>query len=281
MGDLCPQAVLGLGGFAAAPVVRAAAGAGIRTALLSIDAVGGLANRHLAGKVDVIFAQFASTASCYGRRAGKVRVVGCPVRAELPGGDADEARRAFGLRSDRRTLLVMAGSLGASNINQALAAVRPELEPLAEAWQILHVSGPGKLAAVGADWQGARIGHVAMEYCERMDLAYAVADLALCRAGASTVGELAATGTPAVLVPYPYHRDRHQQHNAAALAQAGAAVVAEDAADTAANAQALRASLLPILHEPDRLGAMRKAAHPAPGHAAAEQIVRWLAGKND
>jgi UDP-N-acetylglucosamine--N-acetylmuramyl-(pentapeptide) pyrophosphoryl-undecaprenol N-acetylglucosamine transferase len=276
--DLRPAAVFGLGGFAAAPVVLAAAAAGVRTCLLSIDALPGLANRRLAGKVDVIFAQFETTAAAYGRRGEKVRVVGCPVRAELAEASADEARRAFGLRDDRKTLLVMAGSLGAANINQALAALRGDLEALADDWQLLHLTGPGKLDEVRAAWAGAAIHHVAMEFCDRMGLAYAAAELALARAGAATVGELAATATPAALMPYPHHRDRHQDRNAAALVAAGSAVVVEDAGAAAANAAALRGALLPILLRPKRLSALSTAAAGAARTDAAAEIARWLGG---
>ncbi len=276
--DLKPPAVLGLGGFAAAAVVRAAARAGIRTGLLSIDAVPGVANRHLARRVEAIFAQFASTADRYGRHRRKVRVAGCPVRPGLTGGDPAEARAFFDLRADRRTLLVVAGSLGAESVHRALAAVRGDLEALAGQWQVLHLTGPGKLAPVRRAWDGSPLHHAAVEYCDRMDLAYAAADLALCRAGASTIAELTATATPAVLVPYPFHRDRQQHHNAAALAASGSAAVAEDSADPAANAEALRRVLLPVLRQPERLAGMRAGAAGGAGRSPAAEIARWLAG---
>ena len=276
--DLSPVAVFALGGFAAAPVASAAARAGIRTALLSIDAVPGLANRLLARRAGAIFAQFERTAGGYGRYGGKVRVVGCPVRAALASGDRDEAARALGLRTDRRGLLIMAGSLGAANINEAAAGIRPDLDALAGEWQVLHVAGPGKGSQAERAWAGADIHAVTMEFCERMDLAYAAADVVLCRAGAATVGELAATGTPAVLMPYPHHRDQQQRHNAAAPAEDGAAVVVPDACDPAANAQRLRESLVAILRDPARLEAMQSAAEARKPTGAARAIAEFLAG---
>jgi len=277
--DLRPAAVFGLGGYAAAGVVCAAARAGVRTCLLSIDAVPGLANRHLARRADVVFAQFDATRGAYGRSAGKVRVVGCPVRRRLVGGDPSEARRFFGLRDDRRTLLVMAGSQGAANINDAVVALRGDLDKLAGAWQVLHLTGAGKADAVRAAYGTAAIHHVAREFCDRMDLAYAAADVVLCRGGASTVGELSATGIPAVVMPYPYHRDAQQARNAAPLASAGAAEIVTDACDPAANAEALRGSLIGILADGRRLEAMRSAAGCAKRPDAAAQIARWLAGE--
>ncbi|OPX22836.1 MAG: hypothetical protein B1H04_04470 [Planctomycetales bacterium 4484_123] len=176
-----------------------------------------------------------------------------------------------------RTLLVMAGSQGAENINRAVAALRADLEALSADWQVLHLTGPGKLAEVQAEWCGSTVHHVAMEFCERMELAYAAADVALCRAGACTVGELAVTGVPAVFMPYPYHRDRQQWLNAEELVSAGAALAVEDKTDPAANASSLRSALLPLLSDRRRLEAMRQASAGRERAGAAEAIARWLA----
>ncbi len=170
-----------------------------------------------------------------------------------------------------------AGSQGAANINRTVAAIRRDLDELADRWQVLHVAGPGKLETVRAGYEGGRIAHVVLEFCERMDLAYAVADIVLSRAGAATVGELCATATPAVLMPYPYHRDQHQRLNAEPLVSAGAAEMVLDAADAARNAEALRSSLLAILRDPPHLEAMRAAAAKLARPGAAEAIARWLA----
>ena len=276
--DLRPAAVLGLGGFAAVPVTYRAAKMHLPTALLSIDAVPGLANRLLAGVVDVIFAQFRRTAAAYGRHGGKVRLVGLPVPRTLARGGAEEAQAFFGLRDDRRTLLVMAGSQGAENVNRALAALRADLEALSDDWQVLHIAGPGKLAEVRAAWRGSPMHHVGVEFCRRMELAYAAADVAVCRAGACTVGELAVTGTPAVLMPYPYHRDRQQWLNAEELVSAGGALVVADRTDPKLNASALGSALLPLLREPGRLEAMRRALVSVSRPGAAEIVARWLVG---
>jgi UDP-N-acetylglucosamine--N-acetylmuramyl-(pentapeptide) pyrophosphoryl-undecaprenol N-acetylglucosamine transferase len=275
--DLRPAAVFGLGGFAAVPVVLAAADAGVPTGLLCIDAVPGLANRFLAGRAEVIFTQFAQTAGHLRRHRSKLQQLGCPVRPALLKASSAEARQHFGLRGERRTLLVAAGSQGAANINEAVAAIRPDLDELAGRWQVLHVPGPGKAEQVRAAYQGGRIHHVVVEFCRRMDLAYAVADLALCRAGASTIAELTATGTPAVLMPYPYHRDQQQRHNAEELVARGGAEMVVDAADAGPNAQALRRSLLPLMRDPSRLEGMRAAAARLARPAAAEDVARCLA----
>lgn len=276
VGDLKPAGVLGLGGFAAGPIVSRAAAVGVPTALLNPDAVPGKANRLLGRRVDVIFTQFEPTAEAFsGAARRKVRRVGCPVRSGFATARRAEAVEHFELRADRRTLLVNGGSLGAASINEAIGQLSAELAELADRWQVLHVTGRSKPPPAGRDASGLHLR--VLEYCRRMDLACAAADLVLSRAGAVTVAELTATATPAVLIPYPYHADQHQRLNADALCRAGAAVLCEDARDARLNAQRLRDVLLPVLREPERLGRMQQAAGARRITDAAEQVARWLA----
>lgn len=284
--DLRPAAVLGTGGFAAAPLVKAAASRGIATALLNPDAVPGKANLFLARRADVIFTQFPATLSAFpaGVR-GKVRCVGCPVAERFLTATRALAVERFALRGDRATLLVLGGSLGAASINDVLAALAADMTALAEAWQVLHITGPTKdQSPVGAGKQrdsggdGATGPHaVRLEYCHQMELAYAAADLVLCRAGAATVAELAATATPAVFLPYPYHKDQHQKLNAAPLAEAGAAVILQDRISAAANAEMLRRELIPLMQDSRRLAGMKRSARALCRPRAAADVAAWLA----
>lgn len=278
--DLRPVAVLGLGGFAAAPIIHAASAAGVPTALLNPDAVPGRANRHLAGRADAIFTQFPSTTECFSSRVGsKIRTVGCPVRASLTHGNGKDKRAEaidhFGLHADRRTLLVSGGSLGAAAINGAMVALAASetFGELAGQWQILHVCGHAKTAPA----PHPKMETVRIEYCDRMDLALAAADLAVCRGGASTVAELAVTDTPAVIVPYPHHRDRQQFLNAQPLVAAGGAVICEEAGGVSRDVSVLRDALLPILSDHAALEAMRSALASLSRPAAAGHVARWLA----
>jgi UDP-N-acetylglucosamine--N-acetylmuramyl-(pentapeptide) pyrophosphoryl-undecaprenol N-acetylglucosamine transferase len=274
--DLRPAAVFGLGGFAAVPVVRAAAGRGVPCCLLSIDAVPGLANKTLARYTQAVFTQYEQTAAHYGRQADRVRLVGYPVSQERLGGTRGEALAAFGLRPDRQTLLVMGGSLGGGNVNQAICALRGDLEPLADRWQILHITGNGKLEEVRCAWQGSALNVAVAEYCHNIGQAYAAADLVLCRSGAATLGELVALAKPAVLMPYPYHRDQQQLHNAKGMVEQGSAVLAPDAMNVPANVQTLRQILCPILHQPQLLDEMCQKAATNARADAAERIAQWL-----
>jgi UDP-N-acetylglucosamine--N-acetylmuramyl-(pentapeptide) pyrophosphoryl-undecaprenol N-acetylglucosamine transferase len=312
--DLRPSAVLGLGGFAAGPLVRRAARRGIPTALLNPDAVPGIANKLLAGWADVIFSQFEASAAAFsaGARA-KVKAVGCPVRSSLFGIDRSVAMAELGLLDGPKTLVVLGGSLGASSINGAIDALRGDFDKLATKWQILHITGAGTGACSVAAVPAARRAGVSpaslpvgcgceqaekthgrdahattgaaahiktMEYCHRMELAYAAADLVLCRAGAVTVAELSALAKPAILMPYPYHKDQHQRHNAAALAQAGAAIVCDDTKDAALNAATLRNVLLPLMADDAALSRMRESAAHAARSEAAREVAKWLSAQS-
>lgn len=275
--DIRPSAVLGLGGFAAGPVVRVAAGLGVPSALLNPDAVPGKANRYLAGRAEAIFTQFESSAAHFAPpAAGRCRAVGCPIRPSVLGGDRGEALELWQLDPGRRTLAVMGGSLGAKTINEAALALAAEANWPGPDWQVLHVTGPGKSAEARRTYQQSGAAGTVIEYCGRMDLLYAVADILIGRAGANTVAELAATGTPSVLLPYPFHRDQHQLHNAQPLAEAGGAVIVEDTVGAAENAARLRAALDPLLKAPSKLDAMAGAARSLARPEAAEAVARWL-----
>jgi UDP-N-acetylglucosamine--N-acetylmuramyl-(pentapeptide) pyrophosphoryl-undecaprenol N-acetylglucosamine transferase len=109
-----------------------------------------------------------------------------------------------------------------------------------------------------------------------MDLAYAAADLVLARAGAVTVAELAATGKPAVLMPYPYHADQHQRLNAAALVDCGCGIVCQDDKQAAANARNLREKMIPLMWDTRALAKMKDAASRLMGRHAAADVAQWL-----
>jgi len=272
--DLRPRAVVGLGGFAAAPVVRAAAAAGIPTALLNPDAVPGKANKYLARRVDTIFTQFDATAEQFAPSLRpKVVAAGCPIRTAFAGADRAKALKHFALDAGRKTLLVSGGSLGAEAINLALAELASGLlaPHLAEKWQILHVMGPSQTTPDAPD-----IPHLhRLEYCHHMELALAAADMAIMRGGASTIAELTATATAAIIVPYPHHKDRQQLLNAAPLTTAGAAVVCEQTPAAPLTA-ALGKALSEILDNPQRLTAMRHAAQGMGKPHAAQDVAQWM-----
>jgi UDP-N-acetylglucosamine--N-acetylmuramyl-(pentapeptide) pyrophosphoryl-undecaprenol N-acetylglucosamine transferase len=239
VGRFRPDCIVATGGYVALPVVLAARALRTsrriraRIALLEPNATPGLANRLLAPLVDEVWSE-------------------APVRASIVRPiDRADARRSLGLHPDRTTVVVMGGSQGAKRINDAVleAANAGALAP----WQVLLVSGMRDAARM----QSAAVpGVLVVPYLEDPAEAYAAADIVVARAGASTLAELAATATPAILVPYPHATADHQTKNAGAVCATGAAVlVSDDALDGTRLAAELAAAL-----EPQTSQAMRRAA---------------------
>lgn len=254
---LRPDLVVAAGGYVCFPVVVAARLLrGVRLyrgsiALLEPNARPGLTNRLLAPVVDEIWSAF-DAGTTY-RRAKVVRV-GVPVRMalrHLP--DREAACARLGLDPQRRTLVAFGGSQGARRINDALVDLLRS-DALPRDWQVLHLTGEGEYERVRA--ARATAAGALRPYLDDIGDAYAAADLVLSRAGASTLGELAATGRPAILVPYPHATDDHQRANAEAFAATGAGVMV---ADRELDGTRL-ATLLESLTQPERLATLRAAA---------------------
>ncbi|MGF6148537.1 UDP-N-acetylglucosamine--N-acetylmuramyl-(pentapeptide) pyrophosphoryl-undecaprenol N-acetylglucosamine transferase [Kingella potus] len=208
--------VIGFGGFVTFPGGVAAKLCGVPVVIHEQNAVAGLSNRLLAKTAKRVLYAFPDA---FDAPDG---LVGNPVRADIAALPAPETR--FAERTGRLKILVVGGSLGAQILNEtvpaALAALPPESRP-----QVLHQSGRGKLEALQAAYRNAGVEAECCEFIDDMVSAYRAADLAVCRAGALTVAELAAAGLGALLVPYPYAVDDHQTANARFMAQAGAAVL--------------------------------------------------------
>ena len=224
-----PAVVVALGGYASVPCAFAAVVLRVPLVVCEQNAVPGAANRGLAR-----FAR-AAAVSFPGTALPRARVTGNPVRPEILAvdrrRDRDEARAALGLPLDRRVVAAFGGSLGARRINLAVVAAvgrwagRDDLA-------VRHVVGRRDWTLVreaAPDLDDAELVYAAVEYEDRMDLVLAAADLAVCRAGATTVAELAVVGLPSVLVPLPGAPGDHQTANARHLVDAGAAVLVVDA----------------------------------------------------
>ena len=272
--------VCGMGGYVTLPVAMAARLEGVPVVLHEQNAVPGIANRLAARVARRIAVGVDAAAAAFPPE--RTVVVGNPVRPELAHLDRaalhDEAVAAFGLDPARRTLFVFGGSQGSRRINQAVVAATAHW-PEPAAVQVLHACGRRDEADVRAAWaeadpDGRGLLVRIVPFVDRMDLAYAAADLAVTRAGAITMAELTAAGMPAVMVPLPHATADHQAANAQAVAAAGGAVVVEDAA---LDGPALVAAAAPLLADPDRLAAMatgmRSQAHPAAAEELAALVV--------
>jgi UDP-N-acetylglucosamine--N-acetylmuramyl-(pentapeptide) pyrophosphoryl-undecaprenol N-acetylglucosamine transferase len=268
-----PQMVVATGGYVCFPVVVAArllrlAGVlrcGI--ALLEINVRPGLTNRLLAPLVDEVWTTYDASAPYF---RGKARRTGTPVRASLlKPVNPSRARMALQLAPERTTIVAMGGSQGARSINEAIVALVTR-RTIGEGRQVLHVSGERDYDYMQAEERDTAGNHVALvPYLPDPANAYAAADVVIARSGASTLAELAATGTPSILVPYPHAADDHQAHNAEVFAAAGASVVI---ADRDLDGDRLWWALDAIL-QPERLAAMRRAAAGLTTPGAGANIV--------
>jgi UDP-N-acetylglucosamine--N-acetylmuramyl-(pentapeptide) pyrophosphoryl-undecaprenol N-acetylglucosamine transferase len=185
--------------------------------------------------------------------------------------------KRFGLSAGRPVLLVTGASQGARTINEALTRVWPEFHAAHPDWQLVHLTGPADEALVRGAYAARSVPASVLAFTHEMPLLLAVADLVVARAGASTLAELTALGKPAILMPYPFHRDQHQHANARVLADAGAALIVEDKREAVLNSHALRAALAQVAPAQTRSGMSRAAATLGRPHAA-EQIAAWLRG---
>jgi UDP-N-acetylglucosamine--N-acetylmuramyl-(pentapeptide) pyrophosphoryl-undecaprenol N-acetylglucosamine transferase len=251
--------VVGFGGYASAPAYLAARGR-VPFVIHEANARPGLANRLGARFTPFVGVAFPGTPLPH------ATVVGMPLRAEVEHMDRAVARaegvELFGLDADRPVLLVTGGSTGARSINRTLAA-SVELV-LGAGWQVLHITGSAS-DLVDPQLPGYRM----LRYCDRMDLALAVADFAVSRAGAATVAELTVVGVPSVLVPYPVGNGE-QRFNARGVVDAGGAILVADAEFTP---DFVASRLVPILAQPATVAEMAVGAAAAGEPGGADRMA--------
>ncbi|MCG3176288.1 MAG: UDP-N-acetylglucosamine--N-acetylmuramyl-(pentapeptide) pyrophosphoryl-undecaprenol N-acetylglucosamine transferase [Candidatus Omnitrophica bacterium] len=223
-----PSVVVGFGGYYSFPAVLAARTLGLPTVLHEQNVAPGRANRTLARWVDVVAVSDADSIRAF-RGARRIVHTGNPIRGSIERDCRQEALRSFGFDPARKTLLVLGGSQGAESINTIFAqALRILDESTRARVQTLHLCGrmdPGESEALCRD---LGVPAKAYSFFDRMDLAYAAADVALGRAGATFLSEIAEKEIPAILVPYP-HGDGHQRWNAKVFAGRYGAEVVEQA----------------------------------------------------
>jgi UDP-N-acetylglucosamine--N-acetylmuramyl-(pentapeptide) pyrophosphoryl-undecaprenol N-acetylglucosamine transferase len=261
-----PDVVLGMGGYVAFPGGMMASLFNRPLVIHEQNSVAGLVNRVLGRLADKVLAGFPDA---FGKLKG-VEWTGNPVRAEIAAMAPPEAR--FAQRAGRLRVLVVGGSQGAKALNdivpQALATL-----PAATLPEVIHQAGAAHLEAVRANYAAVDIAATVIPFIDDMAATYAQADLMICRAGASTIAELAAAGVPAVLVPFPYAVDDHQTHNARFLAERGGAVLIPQSELTPQRLGKLLAELTR-----DKLLAMANAARDAGKPEATRAVAEACIG---
>lgn len=265
--------VIGFGGYVALPAYLAARGIPrglsrrrrVPVLVHEANASAGLANRVGARGADRVL---SAVPDCGLPRA---EVVGVPVRAAITSLDRAglraEARKHFGFPADARVLLVFGGSQGAVSLNRAVSAAAGDLA--AAGVSVLHAHGPKNTLELRESRPGDP-PYVAVPYLDRMDLAYAAADLAICRSGAMTVAEVSAVGLPAIYVPLPIGNGE-QRLNALPVVNAGGGMLVADAALTP---ELVAREVAGLLNDPPRLAAMTRAAARVGHPDAARQVAQ-------
>jgi len=272
--------VVGMGGYVSVPVGAAALRARRPLVLHEQNAVPGLANRALALGARAVALTFADASRRLPRRARTV-VTGNPVRDPILSVREDRAvlahaaRAELGLEEGRATVVIFGGSQGALRVDTAAVDAVRSLRDRADL-QILLLSGRAHQERIASSLR--ETGDVLVRlrgFLDRMELAYAIADLVVARAGATTCAELTACGLPSILVPYPFATGGHQEANARALERAGAAMVVMDEALSGAS---LARSIRDLLDDAARLERMGEAARAWSRPDAAATLARVVVG---
>jgi UDP-N-acetylglucosamine--N-acetylmuramyl-(pentapeptide) pyrophosphoryl-undecaprenol N-acetylglucosamine transferase len=265
-----PDLVLGVGGYASAPLVLAARGLGIRRFIHEQNAAPGLANKILGRFVDKIFISMPESASFF--RQEITLMTGNPIRREILWGFQERLRSA----GDDFSLLVFGGSAGAHRVNTALIQALPHLERVRQRLRITHQTGEKDLERVREGYRAAGFQAEVTGFIDNMSQAYGRADLVICRAGATTIAEVTACGKGCIFIPFPFAADDHQRKNAESLLKrdAGLMILEEDL-----TGERLAAEILLLMEDPERLARMERNALDLAQLDAAQAIVAAMLSK--
>jgi UDP-N-acetylglucosamine--N-acetylmuramyl-(pentapeptide) pyrophosphoryl-undecaprenol N-acetylglucosamine transferase len=269
--------VVALGGFVAAPAVAAAKSCKTHVLLVNLDAPPGKANQWMARRCDdVISAIDIPTMPDFARQ-----VVGMPIRRRaLATGTPAECRSRLKLDPRRKTLLVTGASQGATSINAfTLEFVRAHFDLFrggSDSWQLLHLTGSSADEPARAAYGKLSVNATVHAFLNDIGLAWGAADLAISRAGASSVAEAAHNAVPTLFLPYPHHKDMHQKHNAQPLVDMDGAVMEIDRIDAAKNLEHVGPVLKDLMENAERRAALRANLRSHPHPDAAMTIARML-----
>jgi UDP-N-acetylglucosamine--N-acetylmuramyl-(pentapeptide) pyrophosphoryl-undecaprenol N-acetylglucosamine transferase len=216
--SFCPDIVIGVGGYASGPAVMTARLMGIKTAIAEQNALPGITNRILGRIVDRIFITFPETKKWFPEK--KTIASGNPVRAAFLAGI-----REAGKSAGQFTLLIFGGSQGAHSINLAVLDSLTYLTKIKDQLKVIHQTGSADLDSILLNYQSRGIDAEVLPFIMDMAQAFRSADLLVCRAGATSIAEITASGKASVLIPFPHAVNDHQTKNAEALVKAGAAVL--------------------------------------------------------
>ncbi len=271
--EIKPDLVLGVGGYSSGPVVLSAKMMGIPTIIHEQNTVPGFANKILGKFVDTVAVTYHESIKYF--PSDKTYLTGNPIRAEILKGDRERGCENFSLDRNRFTIFVFGGSLGASSINSAVGEALVYLEPLKNHIQFLHQTGEKDCDSVKEVYRSREFRGSVIPFAYEMADAYAVADLIISRAGATTLAELTACGKAAILVPYPYAAANHQEINARKLWDIGAAQML---LERELNGKTLSDLIKHLLEVPDAIGEMERISKSLGSSDAAGKVVELMMG---
>lgn len=265
---ISPDIVFGVGGYASFPCVLMASLKKIPTVILEQNTIPGLANKILANFATAIAITYPETIDYFPKE--KVYLTGTPVRREILTGNRQRALKIFNLDEEKQTLLIFGGSSGARKINKATVEALPHLLFLKDRIQIIHQTGESDHGWVFKEYKNFPFKATILPFIYEMAEAYSVADLIVCRAGASTVAEITALGKASILIPYPYAAYNHQEVNAKRLLSRGAC---EMILDRELNGEILAKKIIKILNESNIKKEMEMASGAFGKANAGEKII--------
>ncbi len=265
--------VISLGGFVSAPVVAAAKMRGVNVTLVNLDDPPGKANRLIARRCDHVL----SAIDIQPGAGFEHQRVGMPIRRNAVAScDIATCRQRLGLDPAKNTLLVTGASQGAGSINSFVPRLAMEHGKAFVDWQVYHLAGHSAVDEVRRAYTEAQISAVVESFTNCMGLAWGAADLAVSRAGASSVAEAWANARPTFFMPYPYHKDLHQRRNAEPMVATGGAIVQVDRIDALQNVAEVGPTLLALMGDQARREAMRTALQSHEPADGAQEIAKLL-----
>jgi UDP-N-acetylglucosamine--N-acetylmuramyl-(pentapeptide) pyrophosphoryl-undecaprenol N-acetylglucosamine transferase len=264
--------VVGVGGFVAAPVCRAAYKSKIPLFLLNVDTIPGKANKLIGRWAQRIFVQFEETTEYFDRQKTKVTVAGCPLRNSFEKPNPQKAKDTLGLDYNKKILLITGASTGSQSINRTICSLLDKLSDYADDWQIVHLTGRANFDQVNEGYENSPVTNKIVDYYDDMADLLAAADIVIGRSGAVSVAEYAAAGVPSICMPYPYHKDIHQYLNAGKLVETGAAVIVDDIGEDEDRREWLWEELEPLLKDEKKRRQMKNACKLV-GHRDAAKII--------
>lgn len=275
-----PDLVLGLGGYAAGPVLLAAAALRIPSALLEQNAHVGLTNRLLARTVGRAYLTYPETAARFG--AQRARVFGNPVRRSFVEAAQLALTDPAGVEARARRILVIGGSQGARGLNDAVPVALALADVSGQNVSVLHQTGETMVDEVRKRYRGLGVNAEVVPFIDDMSRAYASASLVIARAGATTLAELCAIGKPSILIPYPHAAEDHQAMNALAMERAGAAIaIREDELSAEILSARVRELLRGNVQRRNMADAARRLGRPEAAAAIVDDLCAWLGMPTD